>query len=463
MVTAHKDEITAIHFSANGKYLASSSKAGASLVHNVADGKLVAEFAGAEKGATVLAFSPDHKVLFAGGKSPVVLGWEIATGREVTRLKTGEQGTVMALSSGGSLVLNSNGWDRHGGFRIIVDGKEPKEPETPLANLQIWNAATGLPVASVAIRDKEDKYGDIRCDVAVFSLDGRMIASSQVSEYQGIRPSYGRAMLRLCEQASGQPIRTLAPTITRFLAFSPNGRLLASGGTGFSGHLQVGYGGGIDIWDTVTGVKAGSLPVSPECVAFSPDGNRLATGGRNHAVLIWEAPKIQPSRAAKRASDAQRAAWRTAFSSEAKEAYRAIAQMLEAPDDAVAFLKERIAPVKSSDPDKVARLIVLLDSDVFSDRDKAQKELEGMGEGAAELLARAREGKISEEVRNRLDQLLSRCDANSPRHLPQCRAVAALEWIGTLAARDLLRTLADGLPRSRLTIEAQAALKRLND
>ena len=35
-----------------------------------------------------------------------------------------------------------------------------------------------------------------------------------------------------------------------------------------------------------------------------------------------------------------------------------------------------------------------------------------MEEGAAELLARAREGKISEEVRNRLDQLLSRCDAN---------------------------------------------------
>ena len=72
-------------------------------------------------------------------------------------------------------------------------------------------------------------------------------------------------------------------------------------------------------------------------------------------------------------SDAQRAAWRTALGSEAKDAYQAIAQMLEASDDAVAFFKEWITPVKSSDPDTVARLIVLLDSDVFSDRDKAQK------------------------------------------------------------------------------------------
>ena len=54
-------------------------------------------------------------------------------------------------------------------------------------------------------------------------------------------------------------------------------------------------------------------------------------------------------------------------------------------------------------------------------------------------------------------------DANSPQQLPQCRAVAALEWIGTSAAHELLRTWADGVPRARLTIEARAALKRLEE
>src|SRR6202022_2516127 len=107
---------------------------------------------------------------------------------------------------------------------------------------------------------RDEKGGAVRCAAAIFSLDGRMLASSQISEYQGIRPSYGADLLRLWELASGQPIRTLAPTITKVLAFSPNGRFLASGGTGKSGPLRVGYGLGIDIWDTVAGTKACALP-----------------------------------------------------------------------------------------------------------------------------------------------------------------------------------------------------------
>ena len=53
-----------------------------------------------------------------------------------------------------------------------------------------------------------DRDGWVRCDAAIFSPGGRMLASSQVSEYQGIRPSYGDALLRLWERTSGRPIRT---------------------------------------------------------------------------------------------------------------------------------------------------------------------------------------------------------------------------------------------------------------
>src|SRR5262249_43160452 len=151
--------------------------------------------------------------LFAGNKSsPLVLGWDIAAGNEALNFKAGAAGGVMALGKGGRLVLNGNGWGRHGGWRIVEEGKDYKDPPTPSANLQIWNSATQCPVATVAIRDEKDKYGAVHCDAAVFSPDGRMAASRQISEYQGIRPSYGNARLLLCEQTSGQPIRTLAPT-----------------------------------------------------------------------------------------------------------------------------------------------------------------------------------------------------------------------------------------------------------
>jgi WD40 repeat protein len=445
ILAVHKEAIAAVAFSPDGKFVGSSSQSGAIRVSNVADGKTVAEFTGPEKGVQALAFSPESTVLFAGGNSPEVLAWDIAAAKEVARLKTGPDGTVMAFGAGGTFALTANGEIR---------------AEDTSERLQVWKTKDMGPVASISIRDAE--RGRVRCEAAIFSPQARMLASSQISEYQGIRPSYGADLLRLWERISGQPIRTLAPSITKVLAFSADGRLLAAGTAGQSGHLRVGYGSGIDLWDVLTGQKAGSLPVTPNCVAFSPDGAHLATAGHDHGVLIWEAPKIQSPKNGPAPSAAQCDAWWTALGSEAKDAYPAVGQMLAVPEHSVTLLKERVRPVQSSDPDTVAKLIAQLDSVKFAERAEAAKALEKMGEGAAHLLSKALEGNISLEMKRRLEELLGKCDATSPLAMRDHRAVATLEWIGTPAARDWLRALADGAPRARLTIEARAALKRLS-
>jgi WD40 repeat protein len=444
ILAVHKEAITAVAVSPDGKRLASSSRSGVTRLSNVADGKVVAEFSGPAKGAKALAFSPEGTVLFAGGDSPEVLAWEIAGAREVVRLKTGDDGAVLAFGAGGALALSANG--------------EIRADETP-ERLQVWDLSNKFPTASLSIRDK--RGGRARCDAALFSPDGRLLASSQVSEYQGIRPSYGAALLRLWERASGQPIRTLAPTVTKVLAFSADDRLLASGGTGESGHLRVGYGSGIDVWDTVTGAKAGALPVTPECVVFSPDGLHLATGGWDHTILIWKAPTAQPPKKAKAPSAAECEAWWVALGGDAKDAYKAIGQMIDAPEHAVACLKERVPPVQLSDPDTVAKLVRQLDSEAFAERENAQRALEKMGQGAEHLLRKALQGNVSPEARRRIQALLNKGDEVSAVSKRQHRAVAALEWVGTPAARALLRSLAAGAPRARLTLEARAALKRL--
>jgi WD40 repeat protein len=446
VLTVHPELITAVAISHDSKLLASSSQSGLIRLSNMADGKVVTEFKGSDKGVSTLAFSPDSKILFAGGHSPEVLAWQIADGKEAVRFKTGADGEVMAFGNGGALALTANG--------------EWRAEATP-ERMQVWKTIDKLPVNSLTLRNEE--HGDVRCEAAIFSPQGRMIASSQISVYEGVRPSYANAQLRVWERVSGQPILTLSPSVTKILAFSANGRYLAAGAPGRSGHLMYGYGSGIDVWDTLTGKKAGALPITPNCVAFSPDGLHLTTGGRDHSILIWPAPKTQPLQTDKVPSATERDAWWTALGGNAKDAYQVIGQMLDTPEQAVTLLKERVQPVQRADPDIVAKLIVQLDSDTFAERMKAQEALEKMGEGATHLLKQALERKVSLELSRRLETILSNCDAISPLGLRHHRAVATLEWIDTPAARALLQTLADGAPAARLTVEAQAALKRLKE
>jgi WD40 repeat protein len=444
LLSVHKGAITAVAISPDGKLVASSSQSGVTRLSDVADGKTVAEFAGPERGATALSFSQDGKRLFLGGGSPEVLAREVTGGKEVMRLKTGEDGAVMGFGNGGALAVTANGEIRD---------------EGTAARLRVWDLTERRPAASLTLQDQ--RRGSVRCDAASFSPDGRLLASSQVSEYQGIRPWYGAAQLRLWERVSGEPVWTLGPVVTRVLAFSPNGRLLACTGAGRSGHLSVGYGSGVDVWDTLTGEKACSLPVTPECVAFSPDGARLATGGWDHCVVIREAPKVRPRASAKAPSPAERDAWWTALGGDARAAYKVIGRLIDAPEHAVALLKERVPAVPPGDPRTVAKLIAKFDSEVFAERQRAERALEKMGEGVAHLLTEALQGKVDLELRRRVQRLLNKCGETSTERKRHHRAVLTLEWIGTPAARAVLRNLADGAPSARLTVEARAALKRL--
>jgi hypothetical protein len=223
----------------------------------------------------------------------------------------------------------------------------------------------------------------------------------------------------------------------------------------------VGYGTGLDIWDTLTGEKAGALPVTPNCVAFSPDGAHVATGGRDHCVLTWEAPRVKRRMLATAPAPAERNAWWPALDGDAPAAYKVIGQMIDAPEHAVALLKERVRPVPAIDPATVGKLIDQLGSDVFVEREKAERALEKMGDDVRHLLRKVIQGNGDLELRRRAERLLKKLGVAPPESKRLRRAVLTLEWIGTPAARALLRNLADGAPSARLTVVARAALQRL--
>jgi len=159
------------------------------------------------------------------------------------------------------------------------------------------------------------------------------------------------------------------------------------------------------------------------------------------------------------------ACWADLADAGAVRAQQAVRKLAAAPDQAVSYLDKRLQPVPVVDEGRVTRLIVDLDNEEFSVREKASAELEKLGEAAAAACRQALAKQPSAEVQHRLEALLKTqletWSSNSPGHLRLLRALATLEFSGTVEARQVLQRLARGAPDATLTEDAKAALGRM--
>jgi RNA polymerase sigma factor (sigma-70 family) len=232
-----------------------------------------------------LAFTPDGNAIVSAKTVKVVQFWDSVSGKPLHELRQEERFGSFSLSRDGKILATAtakgiNVWDaveRKQLCQIATQGVQAVAvaPDSKtLASgekdktIRLWEAATGK-LKQMLAGHADDVH------TLLFSPDGKTLVSA------------GSQTIRVWDVAAGKEVRAIETTLTKCVSLSPDGAVLATGGTAYVNDTAQGR---IVLWNLATGQPLRELQGHRqlvETVAFSHDGKTLASDEID-TIQLWD-------------------------------------------------------------------------------------------------------------------------------------------------------------------------------
>jgi WD40 repeat protein len=376
-----------------------------------------------------LAIAPDNQTVFT---------YEQDQGARARNAATAKQGRAFGLRSFGNRFTTSG----DGRFLAVADSSNSSDD---CRSVQVFEIATGKEACHIL------PHAKLNASEIALNFDGSQLAV--LTDDQHLNFGKNSEVTIWDVKTARQRVKLVGSTtgIMTF-ALSTDGRMLATG------HQN----GSVRLWETATGRERHRFrghEGSIGALAFTLDDRRLGSSSPEGPVYVWGIFV-----AAQRKGQGELApidldrAWKDLKGDDSAKAFAALRQLAAAPRQAVGLLKQQLKQAREPKEEQVREWLQQLDNDQFSVRRKAQKELEAFVDQLEDRLRTL--GSQSAETKNRVRRLLERLDNGTDVDILPVRGLELLERMDCAESESLLKELAGGAAKARLTREAKAALER---